>query len=104
MKLKSLHTAAVTGFAAIALTAASSLAMPTTAQAIDPVTGAAIGGAAAGLILGGAASHHHDRTTVYSAPPAYAAPVVVERQCYYATQRIYDPYEGDYDYQRVRVC
>ena len=96
MKFTRLRTAAVTGLAAVALTAAGSVALPTQSQAIEPVTTAIIGGLIAGVVVGGAA-HHRDRTVVYESRP-------IERQCHYATERVYDPYQGDYDYRKVRIC
>lgn len=98
MKFTRLHTVAVTGLAAVALTAAGSVALPTQSQAIEPVTTAIVGGLIAGVVVGGAA-HHRDRTVVYESRPSHSV-----GQCHYATERIYDPYEGDYDYRKVRVC
>jgi hypothetical protein len=112
MYTKSLRISALTGLAAVALTAGS-FAMPTKAQAIEPVTGAIIGGAVAGAVVGGAVTaHDHDRT-VYSTPrtyyrtpstTTYSYEVDDVQTCYYRTARVYDQSEGDYDYQRVRVC
>jgi hypothetical protein len=99
MKFTRLHTAAVTGLAAVALTAAGSVALPTQSQAIEPVTTAIIGGLIAGVVVGGAAHHHRDRTVVYESRPSHSV-----RHCSYATERVFDPYEGDYDYRKVRIC
>jgi hypothetical protein len=98
MKFTRLHTAAVTGIAVVALTAAGAIAIPAKAQAIEPVTTAIIGGVIAGAVIGGAAHHHRNRTVIYSEP------TVIERHCYYATERVYDPYVGDYGYRKVRIC
>jgi hypothetical protein len=97
MKFTRLHTAAVTGLAAVALTAGS-LAIPTRAEAIEPVTTAIIGGVIVGAVVGGAAHHNHrDRTVVYES----RHPV---RDCRIVTQKVIDPYDGDIDYREVKVC
>src|SRR5688500_2266801 len=98
MKFTRLHTAAVTGLAAVALTAGS-FAVPTNAEAIEPVTTAIIGGVIAGAVIGGSAHHHRDRTVVYESH----RPVVV-RNCRIVTQKVIDPYDGDIDYREVKVC
>lgn len=98
MKFTRLHTAAVTGLAAVALTAGS-LAIPTKAEAIEPVTGAIIGGVIAGAVVGGAAHHHHrDRTVIYESRPHAV------RDCRIVVRKVFNPYNGDTDYREVRVC
>jgi hypothetical protein len=98
MKFTRLHTAAVTGLAAVALTAGS-LAVPTKAEAIEPVTTAIIGGVIAGVVVGGAAHHNHrDRAVVYETRPHAL------RDCRIVVQKVIDPYDGDIDYREVKVC
>jgi hypothetical protein len=98
MKFTRLHTAAVTGLAAVALTAGS-LAVTTKAEAIEPVTTAIIGGVIAGAVVGGAAHHHHrDRAVVVETRPHAL------RDCRIVVQKVIDPYDGDIDYREVKVC
>jgi hypothetical protein len=84
-----LKNSILAGFAAIAITAAGSVAAPTEAQASGRVAGAFLGGLVAGAII-----NHATR-------PVYAAPV---QQCWWQNQLAgYDVY-GRAVYQRVQVC
>lgn len=110
MDTKIVRNVAASGIVASALALAGSLALPTKAQAFDPVTAGVIGG----MIVGGAigATADNDDTTIYypapAYPPVYSAPpataVIVEPTCYYETRQFYDSYARGYVYQRVRVC
>ena len=95
--MTNIRTLTITGFAAFAMIAGSSLATPTEAHAGGKHIGAAIlGGIVAGAIIGGASRSY--------AQPSYGVVYQPQPRCWKENQFVgYDGY-GRQVFQRVTVC